>query len=524
MRLSATTSLVLSGVLLATLPEWGVAQGSAAECVQEENGEYSKHRKCWDDGKRRGHWVVRLPGGEVREGAYVAGKKQGRWVIRLPDGGVQEGPYVDGEKQGRWVLRHADGTVEEGSVVDGLREGRWVAHRPDGSRRTFEMAGGRLVEGSVRVAARAQGGTRGAAAMTREERRRVQSALAAQGFDPGPADGVFGARTHRAIKAWQASNGYAATGALTEAQAVGLHSPQAVPRRAQAPAPQGGSSDSSAARLFAAHALALRTDGLAGEGAAAEVLAALPGAAAAGASPPALWRPFFANAVVALGRLPSPAPVALYYNPLLDVAVTTVWEKHDGGYRVAAARALPGERLEDPEAAVAPLPPWTAAPGPVDALARTTAARLDAFRNAHPTQSAEPGRDAAAFAAAAADLRAALPRLVWNVVQSARWTDDAQPWLRPALAEVEAALAARHPSALVAAAPDTDPDTAAVLARLPAGFAAGLALDMVLEAQGDARLLVGSLPEDGDVYVLALCRLAGGGCALRRFVLLALLE
>ena len=199
-------------------------------------------RRCWDGGKRRGRWVIRLPGGEVREGAYVAGKKQGQWVIRLPDGGVQEGPYVAGEKQGRWVLRHADGTVEEGAVVGGVREGRWEAHRPDGSRRTFEMAGGRLVEGSVRVVARAQGGTRGAGAMTREERRRVQSALAAQGFDPGPADGVFGPRTRRAIQAWQASNGYAATGALTGAQAVGLHSPQAAPRRAQATA-QGGSAE-----------------------------------------------------------------------------------------------------------------------------------------------------------------------------------------------------------------------------------------------------------------------------------------
>ena len=55
------------------------------------------------------------------------------------------------------------------------------------------------------------------------------------------------------------------------------------------------------------------------------------GAAGAGAAPVALWRPFFANAVVALGRLPSSAPVALYYNPLLDVAVATLWEKQDGG-------------------------------------------------------------------------------------------------------------------------------------------------------------------------------------------------
>ena len=239
---TAIASLALSGVLLATWPEAGAAQGAGAECVQEPNGDSSMDRRCWDGGKRRGRWVIRLPDGEVREGAYVAGKKQGQWVIRLPDGGVQEGPYVAGEKQGRWVLRHADGTVEEGAVAGGVREGRWVAHRPDGSRRTFEMAGGRLVEGSVRVVARAQGGTRGAGAMTREERRRVQSALAAQGFDPGPADGVFGPRTRRAIQAWQASHGYAATGALTGAQAVGLHSPQAAPRRAQATA-QGGSAE-----------------------------------------------------------------------------------------------------------------------------------------------------------------------------------------------------------------------------------------------------------------------------------------
>ena len=468
MKMSAIASLALSGVLLATLPEGGAAQGAAVKCVQEPSGDSTMDRRCWDGGKRRGRWEIRLPGGEVREGSYVAGKKEGHWVIRFADGGVQEGSYVAGVKQGRWVLRYADGTVEEGSVVDGLREGRWVAHRPDGSGRTFDMEGGALVAGSVRFVAQAS----------------EAPAQASKRAEAGAQAGTGGA--------------------------VAL--------------PASSSAAESSVRLFAAHALALRTDGLAGEGAATEVLAAMPGAAAAGESPAALWRPFFANSVVLLGRLPSSTPVALYYNPLLDVAVTALWEKHDGGYRVASARALPGERLEDPEATVAPLPPWTAAHGPLDALARTTAARLDAFRNAHPAQSVEPGRDATAFAAVAEGLRAALPRLVWNAVQSARWTDDAQPWLRPALAEVEAALAARNPSALVAAAPDTDPDTAAALAHLPAGFAAGLMLDMVLEAQNDARLLVGSLPEDGDVYVLALCRLAGGGCALRRFMLLALLE
>ena len=149
MRLSAIASLALSGALLATVPEGGAAQGAAAKCVQEPSGDSTMDRQCWDGGKRRGRWEIRLPGGEVREGAYVAGKKEGHWVIRFADGGVQEGSYVAGVKQGRWVLRYADGTVEEGSVVDGVREGRWVARRPDGSGRAFDMKGGALVAGSV---------------------------------------------------------------------------------------------------------------------------------------------------------------------------------------------------------------------------------------------------------------------------------------------------------------------------------------------------------------------------------------
>ena len=164
------------------------------------------------------------------------------------------------------------------------------------------------------------------------------------------------------------------------------------------------------------------------------------------------------------------------------------------------------------------------ADGPVIALTDTAAARLNAFRRVHPWRSYEGGRDTSSFAAAARDLRAALPRLAWNAAQTMRWTDTEKPWLRPVLARVEAALVARRPAALRNAAPRTDPDTARVLARLPAGFAAGLTLDMVLEAGGADRLLIGSLPEDGDTYVLVLCRLAGNTCSLRRFMLVSLAE
>lgn len=62
----------------------------------------------------------------------------------------------------------------------------------------------------------------GAVRLDPGERLRIQGALAAEGFDPGPADNQFGPKTRRAIQAWQRANGYAATGALTARQAQAL--------------------------------------------------------------------------------------------------------------------------------------------------------------------------------------------------------------------------------------------------------------------------------------------------------------
>ncbi len=281
------------------------------------------------------------------------------------------------------------------------------------------------------------------------------------------------------------------------------------------------------ARLFAAQALALRAAGVEGSAPAAAVLAAMPGAGlvGAGAALPALWRPFFANAVVKLGRLRSPAPAALYYDPLLDLAILTFWERSRDGWRVAAARALPGERLADRKAAAPLRPAWTtAADGPAAALRRIAAARLAAFRRAHPAGSRRPARDTASFAAAAADMRAGLPRLVWRAAAGASWAGQGSVWLPPLLGRIDAALAARDAGAVRAAAPDTGPAQAAALARLPPAFAASLALDAAMPAGTEGRLLVASSPDDGAVYLLALCRLQGEACALRRLTLAALAE
>ena len=209
----------------------------------------------------------------------------------------------------------------------------------------------------------------------------------------------------------------------------------------------GNATDTQFAREFAAQALAFRAAVVAGEERASEVLVTMPGVGMVEREVlPVIWGASFTNAIVKLGRLPSSAPVALYYDPLLDIAVLTFWTREEAGYRVESIRALPGERLADPDAAAPVEPSWMSAQGgAVGELARTTTARLDAFRLVHPVDASEPGQDHTTFAVAAADLRAVLPRLAWHVAQRAGWTDEARPWLRPTLVGIEQALAERDP-------------------------------------------------------------------------------
>ena len=61
-----------------------------------------------------------------------------------------------------------------------------------------------------------------ALALTRADRRLIQSALTAEGFAPGPADGMFGRRTRAAIGQWQAARGEKPTGYLNADAAKSL--------------------------------------------------------------------------------------------------------------------------------------------------------------------------------------------------------------------------------------------------------------------------------------------------------------
>lgn len=275
-------------------------------------------------------------------------------------------------------------------------------------------------------------------------------------------------------------------------------------------------------RAFAAHALALRAAVVEGEG--EVVLAQIPGGGP-GEHRQLLWSPFFENAVVELGRLRTPVPVALYYNPLLDIALLSRWEMHEGGYRIMTIRALPGERLNDSSAAASPRPAWmtaTSDAGPVATLAAVTVTRLDAFRRAHPVDASGRDRDGSTFAADADAAQPALARVRWNAGRRAHWNSGADLWLRPTLARIEQALSARDPASLMAVAPATDATTAEAISSLPAEHAALLVLDMVLDIGTDGRLLIGSSPGDGDIYFLVLCRLNGDTCPLHRVMMVSL--
>ena len=52
-------------------------------------------------------------------------------------------------------------------------------------------------------------------ALSLTDRMAAQSALASQGFNPGPIDGVIGLGARRALRAWQKAHGLPADGYLS---------------------------------------------------------------------------------------------------------------------------------------------------------------------------------------------------------------------------------------------------------------------------------------------------------------------
>jgi peptidoglycan hydrolase-like protein with peptidoglycan-binding domain len=67
-----------------------------------------------------------------------------------------------------------------------------------------------------------------APAKASEESKKLQEALKAKGQDPGPIDGIMGAKTRAAIKAFQEGSGLKGTGRLDDptAEKLGVEKPK----------------------------------------------------------------------------------------------------------------------------------------------------------------------------------------------------------------------------------------------------------------------------------------------------------
>lgn len=84
--------------------------------------------------------------------------------------------------------------------------------------------------------------------LSSDERKALQQALKDHGFDPGPIDGVLGAATRKALRAWQISHGLPADGYASAATLLQLTLPTAPAEAATGPASSGESDDSGATK------------------------------------------------------------------------------------------------------------------------------------------------------------------------------------------------------------------------------------------------------------------------------------
>ena len=110
-------------------------------------------------------------------------------------------------------LQHAMLDGDEAVVLATAREGGFVA-RP-------VLKPGDLAPVAT-IGAQPEASVEKALGLKREARVLIQRGLASLKFEAGPADGLFGKKTRRAIKAWQEEKGFAATGHLTGEQAQAL--------------------------------------------------------------------------------------------------------------------------------------------------------------------------------------------------------------------------------------------------------------------------------------------------------------
>ena len=103
----------------------------------------------------------------------------------------------------------------------------------------------------------------------------------------------------------------------------------------------------------------------------------------------AIWSEFFKGSLLKLGGLESERPLALFYNPVFDVAVVRGCDVAVNGQPLSCDLlcALPGEALAGEPVTDTP-PGWLTADDPLRQLRQLTSMRVRAFEAAHPANGA----------------------------------------------------------------------------------------------------------------------------------------
>lgn len=194
------------------------------------------------------------------------------------------------------------------------------------------------------------------------------------------------------------------------------------------------------------------------------------------------WSRFFRDTIVDIGRQESERPVALFYNPLVDVAVLVEIVPGGSGDVVPAIAVLPGEILGGGQVAEGrPGPAWLEAADPFTALGRTVQQRLRAFSALHPYDAARPAAALPPRPVSSAERAAAEVRILEHVRALVRLAAK-----RGVLDQALAAARVRAPSV----APRLE-----ISAAYPAGGSGGIVLV--------------SLPDDGHRFALVALPTSG---------------
>jgi hypothetical protein len=95
-----------------------------------------------------------------------------------------------------------------------------------------------------------------------------------------------------------------------------------------------------------------------------------------------IWSFFLKGTLIKLGRLNSPNPVIVFYNPLVDVALVQGCHYDRAVIKCDQACALPGESMDNLKAAR--VPAWLLEKLPMDAFERTAGIRMAVFERDQP--------------------------------------------------------------------------------------------------------------------------------------------